>query len=188
MPDYSKSIIYKIYDNTNGDTYYGSTCSELRYRMNNHKTNASPNHKGTPPVSKQIILNGNYDASVVERFPCETKQQLHTRERWWIENNKCINKQIPIRDKGENNHIYYKLNNEKLREKQSEYYKNHKEHCAIRDAEKVLCECGSMVRRSYYFKRHKRTASHIEKMALIDDKTPTCIPRQKQTTIPCLPV
>ena len=100
MPDYNKSVIYKLYDNTNGDTYYGSTCNELRYRIYQHK------HATNNTKSKSIILNDDYSYSVVEEFPCETKLELHTRERWWIENNKCVNKVIPTRTKKEYNDIH----------------------------------------------------------------------------------
>lgn len=93
MPDYSKSIIYKLYDNTNGDTYYGSTCNKLWYRIHQHKNDATNPKKSCK--SKSIILNGDYSYSVVEEVSCENKHQLHTRERWWIENNNCVNKYIP---------------------------------------------------------------------------------------------
>ena len=119
MPDYSKSVIYKIYDNTNGDTYYGSTCNELRYRIYQHK-----HHKSNKCKSKSIILNDDYTYSVVEEYPCESKRQLETRERWWIENNKCINKCIPTRTQKE----YYDIHKEAITKRTKEWSENNKEH------------------------------------------------------------
>jgi hypothetical protein len=112
MPDYSKSIIYKLYDNTNGNVYYGSTCNLLRVRINGHKSTATNNSK-SKCTSKSIILNGDYAYSVVESFPCGTIQELRTRERYWIENFTCINKKIPTRTKQE------------YREEHVEYYKKY---------------------------------------------------------------
>ena len=66
MPDYSKSVIYKLYDNTNGDTYYGSTCNELRFRIAKHKSAAICDNKSCSCKSKSIILNGDY--SYMELF------------------------------------------------------------------------------------------------------------------------
>ena len=36
MPDYSKSKIYKIIDNTNGNVYFGSTTQSLAQRLAGH--------------------------------------------------------------------------------------------------------------------------------------------------------
>ena len=143
MPDYSKSVIYKIYDNTNGDTYYGSTCNELRYRMQGHKKDAKRNHRCK---SIKIILNDDYTYSVVEKFPCETKQELHVRERWYIENNPCINKVIPGRTSQEYNLDNYEtiskqhaeryiVNKDTIRARQKKHYEDNKEYYSNRHAE-----------------------------------------------------
>jgi len=144
MPDYSKSVIYKIYDNTNGDTYYGSTCNELRYRIRQHKCIAYKNDMDNS--SKSIILNGDYSYCVVEEFPCETKHQLHTRERWWIENNNCINKQIPTRTKKE----HYETNKDNYKVIHRKYYDTNKE--TIMKKNKEWCETN----KEHIFKREKQ--------------------------------
>jgi hypothetical protein len=141
MPDYSKSVIYKIYDNKNGDTYYGSTCNELRYRISQHKCMASK------CKSKSIILNGDYSYCVVEEFPCESKRQLETRERWWIENNNCVNKMIPTRTNKEHyetnkdkykvmHRKYYDANKETIMKKTKEWCENNKEHIFKREKQR----------------------------------------------------
>lgn len=179
MPDYSKSKIYKLYDNTNGDTYYGSTCNELRYRIYQHK-DATNNTK-----SKSIILNDDYSYSVVEEFPCETKLELHTRERWWIENNKCVNKCVPTRthkewknDNKEEVNLYskeYRANNiEKSKEYNKNYMKKYniinKEEIKKKRETKILCECGTEIRTDN-LKKHKTTAKHIKLMSCLP-----CVP------------
>ena len=39
----------------------------------------------------------NTDIILVESYPCENKNELHSRERYYIENNNCVNKIIPTR-------------------------------------------------------------------------------------------
>ena len=121
MSKYQKSIIYKIYDNTNGNVYYGSTYNLLRVRMHCHRKEAKYDTKKC--VSKQIILNGNYSYSMVEPYPCNSKQELYTRERYWIENFDCVNKIVPGRTSTE----YYQENKEKIKEYGAEYRIKNKE-------------------------------------------------------------
>ena len=90
MPDYQKWKIYKISCNITGLTYYGSTIQPLSVRMGCHKRMSGCS-------SKQIIMGGDYDYSLVEDCPCGNKEQLHCRERFDIENNECVNKTIPGR-------------------------------------------------------------------------------------------
>ena len=185
MPDYSKSVIYKLYDNTNGDTYYGSTCNELRFRIAKHKSAAICDNKSCSCKSKSIILNGDYSYSVVEEYPCESKRQLETRERWWIENNNCVNRRIPTRTHKECDDERYANNKEKEQERGRNYYKNnkevqsagrleyyhkHKEEVKIKRSVKVLCECGILVTK-YYLPKHKTTANHLAAISC-----PPCLP------------
>lgn len=84
MPDYTTGKIYKL--TGGGETYYGSTILTLSKRKSLHKTKPLNN------IPNAI----DFAIELVELFSCETKQELLQRERWWIENNKCINKIIPI--------------------------------------------------------------------------------------------
>ena len=96
MPvNYQNGIIYRIYDNTNGDVYYGSTANVLRYRMGTHKSEAKSAYSKCK--SKSIILNDDYFYSEVEKYPCNSKKELETRERYYIENFTCVNKNVPTR-------------------------------------------------------------------------------------------
>jgi len=193
MPDYSKSVIYKIYDNTNGDTYYGSTCNELRYRIRQHKWKAFSKTEPHITWSRSIILNGDYSYNVVEKYPCENKQQLHTRERWWIENNNCVNKQIPTRTRKERveankdtimkkNKEWYEKNKEHYLKNAKEYRENNKELVQQKDRErknanrdyilqKINCECGAVISRTN-LPKHYRTANHIKLMSCLPCSPP----------------
>ena len=97
-------IIYKITDNTNGNVYYGKTIRTLKVRMVEHKS------RGNRCVN-QIIVNGDYTAEVVE------ENATNESERWWIENNKCINKIMPCRSRQER----YEANKEHILKKCKKY-------------------------------------------------------------------
>ena len=99
--------IYKIVDNTNGNIYIGKTDQTLKVRLNEHKS-----HKKCS--SKEIIKNGDYKIELIE----ETEDE--TRERYWILNTECVNKQIPGRTKKEWN----KDNKDKMIAYRKKYYKN----------------------------------------------------------------
>jgi len=119
MPDYKKSKIYRIVCNETREQYFGSTTQSLAQRIGKHK------HNTNKSASSQIIARGNYDIVLCEEFPCENKEQLHARERKWIEENECINKRIPSQTTHER-HEYMKEWSEKNRKKRCEYNKKYR--------------------------------------------------------------
>tara|TARA_Y100000114_G_C11472102_1_gene191321 strand:+ start:82 stop:411 length:330 start_codon:yes stop_codon:yes gene_type:complete len=66
--------------------------------------------KGTP----KIVL--------LEEFECKSKYELETRERWYIENTKCINTKIPTRTSKEYKKMYYHKNKEYLKKYNKKKY------------------------------------------------------------------
>ena len=81
-------IIYKITCELTKEAYYGSTTTSLNLRKNNHKMGTS--------TSKQIIDRGKWNIAAIETVTYEDKKELLMRERHYIENNECINKNLPI--------------------------------------------------------------------------------------------
>ena len=153
MPDYSKGKIYKIECNETGEVYYGSTTQKyLSERMSGHRCAYRKWLKGKVRKcqSYDIIERGNYSYSLVEDYPCERKEQLLSRERWFIQNNECVNKVFPAtslvkeyiqeyqrkwREENkeqiaEKKKEYYNENKEKIAEKRKEYYNENKERIA----------------------------------------------------------
>ena len=119
MVNYTEGKIYKIVDNTNDNIYIGSTCNTLKDRMYQHKT------KKNTCSSKIIIENGNYDIILIENYSCNDKNELHARERYWIDNTEnCINKQLPQQTKKE----WTEKNKEKLIVQSKKNYEANKEH------------------------------------------------------------
>jgi hypothetical protein len=183
MVDYTKSKIYKITCNITGLTYYGSTVNPISKRVNHHRCIFRTGNSEC--TSKQVLIGGDYDYSLVEEFSCENKDQLHKRERFYIENNDCVNKQIPSRtlkeyykqnkdrikaknkeywDQNRNELLetvkkYYKKNKDKFQHKSKEYYEENKDRILVNQKTKVTCECGSVVNKSSLV-RHKRTKKH----------------------------
>jgi len=114
MNRYNNGKIYKIVDNTNGNVYIGSTCEPtLARRLAGHRGvyNYYLNGGKVNKISSfDILENNNYSIVLLEDYPCERKDQLLARERFYIENNQCVNKNIPSRTSKE----YYEQNKDKL--------------------------------------------------------------------------
>ena len=174
MSKYQKSIIYKIFDNTNSNVYYGSTYNLLRVRMQGHRADAKRNRKCR---SQSIILNNDYSYSMIEPYPCNSKQELKTRERYWIENFDCVNKMIP----GQTSKEYKSKNKEELKKKDSlryiknkehvlnqhaDYYAKNKDKILEKNATKIVCECGSELSNGS-IAPHRKSTKHANLMALI---------------------
>lgn len=123
--DYSKGKIYRLVCNITDQTYYGSTIQTLSQRLANHRNDQKEwlNGTGNYMTSFEILKGNDYNIIWIENYPCEDKEQLEARERYFIENNECVNKNIPNRTKKE----YYEDNKEVLLEKQKQKYEENKE-------------------------------------------------------------
>ena len=149
VPDYTKGLIYKLVHNEDHDNiniYVGSTTNFIK-RKNHHKRDCyNENNKNYNfKVYQHIRINGGFENWVmiqVEPFSCNSKKELETRERYWIESLKpTLNKVIPTRTnkeyKNDNREKIlkqrkeYRLDNkEKFAEKGKEYYQDNKEKFA----------------------------------------------------------
>jgi len=165
MPDYSKSKIYKIVCNITGLIYIGSTTKNLFGKIQDHKYDykyylniKSYSHWLT---SFEIIEKNNYDIILVEDFPCERKEQLHARERYWIENTECVNKVIPTRTKKE----YWEDNKQKIAQQRKNHYEDNKE--TINKKHKEYClknkEKRKEKRKEYDLKNKEKIKEYYEK-------------------------
>jgi hypothetical protein len=134
MVNYKNAKIYKLVNDSLGLTYYGSTCGQLRSRLCAHKSDA----KTMNLTSKLLFEQGICKIFLVEEYPTDNKMLLLQRERWYIENNECVNKCLPGRTKKEwevDNHNkrakqkkeYYVDNRVKIEEQKRVYRANNKE-------------------------------------------------------------
>jgi hypothetical protein len=126
--DYSTGKIYKIFvEGKPEECYIGSTTWVLKKRLNQHKQQAS-NVKQKKSASCILFKN---DATVVielvEDFPCKSKLDLETRERYWLEKHpRAINKNIPTQTCEER----VDKNREHIQEMNAKWREANKEHIA----------------------------------------------------------
>ena len=148
--------VYKI---TDGElVYYGSTRQPLHRRLAIHKCPSSG-------CETKQMNRDNLTIELVEEIGDE--QQLLWRERYYIENNECVNKRIAIQTKEERKEhnntktkIYYKLNKELINKKKKEYEQKNKELINERKRKPYHCECGSVIHTSDKA-RHFKSKKHI---------------------------
>ena len=127
--NYSNSIIYRIYckDENVKDTYIGETTDFIR-RKCCHKRDCEKEYKqyktSRHTLYQAINSNGgwnNWIIEVIEKFPCENKQQLLDRETFWIvELNATLNKSVRKTTK-EYKKEWYNQHREIVRSKQEQY-------------------------------------------------------------------
>ena len=182
MVNYQNGKIYKIVDKTNNNIYIGSTAEKyLSRRLQHHISHYKQYIDGKIKymTSFEIFKNNHFEILLLETYPCNSRYELEQKERYYIENNTCVNKNIPTRtdkeyrevnkdkkkeyDKEyrENNKTelnqkskeYYEKNKSKINQKHKEYRENNKD----KNKQKIICDlCGSQVRK-YGLVRHKKS-------------------------------
>jgi hypothetical protein len=77
--------------------YYGSTIDSLPKRKGKHKYNYGKwlNGEYGYTTSFELFKLGHVDIVLVENYPCKDKYELFARERYYIDNNTCLNKSSP---------------------------------------------------------------------------------------------
>ena len=93
---------------------------------------------------------------LVETYPCESKDELTSREAHYIRTVVCVNKVIP----GRTDEQYYLDNKEKYQE----YYQDNKATIKAYKAISYTCVCGSHYTNSTKA-RHIKTKRHIDYIA-----------------------
>ena len=188
MPDYKNGKIYKIECQETNRIYIGSTCQPtVAGRLRGHMQCLRRYQRGkcNYTSSFSILETGNYKCLLVCNYPCNTKDELTTKEAEYIRQYKkddmceCVNKNIPNRTSKE----YYKDNVDKIKqyhqgikektsewgkqyrldnkEKITEYRKQYRKDNAEKIKEKVQCGCGgryTMVNKA----SHERTKKHMK--------------------------
>ena len=118
---YSRGKIYKI--TGGGKCYVGSTIETLNQRLSRHKYRKNC-------ISRELLDCEDLAIELIEEYPCNDRNELLWRERYWIENTECINKYRPIRTEEEIESYmkdYYEANIDKIKEQKKEYYQANKE-------------------------------------------------------------
>ena len=112
MADYQNSKIYQITNTDNQLIYIGSTTNSLNQRLSEHKRHykSFQKGKGNHITSFKILQHAGVEIELVELYPCDNKNQLHEREKHYIESTANVNKCIPGNIQGESAKRHYKKN------------------------------------------------------------------------------
>jgi hypothetical protein len=174
--NYANSIIYIILDKQTRECYVGSTATSLAKRMYRHREDFKAYNKWVAGGKQgkrhsncgsfAIIAREQFTSFELERFPCNTKKELQTREGAYIDKYRqevgalCLNKRREVVNVRGDSKAYYKqqhiANRESRNETSTAYRLANKEHiCAYNKAYNLANK-----------KREKRT---------IQDRTPVLI-------------
>jgi hypothetical protein len=176
--DYANGRIYKIEpicEHEEHEVYYGSTTQLLCKRMDKHRSS----YKYWKQTGKNKFMSfelfdkygvDNCKIYLVEKYPCESKEQLEAKEGQYIRNNQRINKVVIGRSKAQ----HYQDNKEAILLKRKQYCEEHQEDIIIkgkqyylkrkeiiitRQNKKYTCLCGCYIRHGDKA-RHERTQKH----------------------------
>ena len=193
--DYSNGRIYfiePICEHEDNEFYYGSTIQKLCKRMDKHRRDFKYWKDGKRTKITCFDLFEKYGLEnckifLVELYPCKSREELESREGYYIRNYDCVNKNIPGRKHTEymkeyriNNkdeikeymkkyHIdnkeyfteYYYDNKDKILKHNREYNKKNKESIQIKQCIKIECPCSGKYTR-HNKSIHIKTKKHIK--------------------------
>jgi hypothetical protein len=104
---FMNSYIYYLYDRKQNRIYVGSSYTSFKKRLYDHKYDlkaylgqATNKHPRSYRTSFDIIIQDDYESGILEKYPCNSKKELHFRESEWIlafrqKNIEVMNKVIP---------------------------------------------------------------------------------------------
>jgi len=156
MPDFSKTIIYKIVHKDDPDNYecYVGYSTYFSNRKSCHKVacNNSNSSKYNMNLYQYIRENGGWDNFImleIEKYPCNDDKEARSKERVWFDKIKPkLNFETPNRNKKEYHSEWVIKNRDYLNEK--------------RTNNKITCDnCGSIVRKDG-LSEHKKTKKCTE--------------------------
>jgi hypothetical protein len=125
MVNYQNGKIYAIKSNSGDKIYVGSTTKKyLSARMGDHRGSFKVWKKGNATRCMSYELFTQYGVEncyieLIELFPCDTKDELTTRENHYIRSLVCVNKQLAIstpESRGASKQRYRDNNREKIKE------------------------------------------------------------------------
>ena len=180
--DYTKAVIYKLCckDPNVTDIYVGST-TDFAKRKYNHKTKCNNKNDKKYHLNVYQFIRGNggwenWQMIEIEKYQATDKLDLEKRERYWIEEHHAtLNSYVPTRTSKEyrednrdriakQTKEYREKNKDQLAKQRKEYRQTNRDRLAKQKGEKIVCECGSLVRRGDKAK-HERTNKHKQYIA-----------------------
>ena len=109
-------FIYALKNKTSEDVYYGSTTQTLQQRFAVHKSQHKAGVAYLQKTAGQVL---DCPTAYIELCEEVSKENKGVRERWWVENNPCVNIRVPTRPRKETYEREYS--------RQKEYYAENRE-------------------------------------------------------------
>jgi len=160
MVNYSNGKIYKLVNNIDDKIYVGSTCGELRQRKYGHNQKSIKYPNRTVYNHLNQIGWGNVDIVLIETHECKNKDELHRRERHFIDELKPeLNNNLPTQTKVE--YSNKRKEDGTIKKLSDEYYEANKAEILRKQLVKHICECGKQYTQNHK-KRHEKTKKHID--------------------------
>jgi hypothetical protein len=187
MPDYAKTIIYKLVNYDYPELVYVGSTTNFTKRKQHHK-NRCLNEKYKKHNLKVYVNIREYDGwdnwNMIKicDYPCENRREAELKEDEYMTELKANMNMIRAsrtqkqyrednrekiqqyrEDNREKMKEYRDNNKEKIQEYGKEYYETNKNTILENNREKITCKCGSVIIRNS-IKRHERTKKHINLM------------------------
>lgn len=187
MVNYPLGKIYKIISNSTNKIYIGSTTKKyLTSRLVEHIRDYKKYIDGKHYISSfELIKNNDYQIILIEKYPCNNKNELNAREQYYIdlyknlnvnknnafgtnkEKHKSSRKTTGKKYRNDNkekikqcNLKYYISNKEKFKQYRLEYYISNKEKIRENRSQDVICHiCAGKYSKSHK-NRHIKTINH----------------------------
>jgi hypothetical protein len=162
--DYTKGKIYKIVATTNEEhkPYVGSTIQKLlsqRFSSHRHKYKLWKEGKYNKTSSFELFEKfgiDNCQIILIENYPCNSNDELFSRERYWFDKLNVCNKYRP------------KLSEKEIDNRTREIYQKAKQkdpnHCKTiysMVSHKVTCDCGKTMTKASLL-RHQKSKIHMD--------------------------
>jgi hypothetical protein len=147
MVNYQNGKIYKICSDNTDKVYIGSTCvkylsQRLQAHLEKYKEYINLNRYNQKYSSFEILECGDYRIELIENHPCNSKDELHKREGYFIKELNSVNKNIAGRKRQQR----YIEDKDRILKQQKKYEKKNKEIISAKRSVKKECDiCGSFV-------------------------------------------
>lgn len=187
MSDYTLGKIYKIISAQTDMIYIGSTITKyLCSRLAVHKSHFKRCREGIQDRQTsacKIMCFDDANIVLIEAFPCNSKDELHAREQYWIDLHKgiCVNqlksfvgddKLAYYAEKNKKNYLanrearieqvreYAQANKEAIAQRSKQYRQNHSDYIKERKNQRITCTCGNEYNHSNK-SAHLRSKKHL---------------------------
>ena len=166
MPDYSKTVIYKLQHEDDESLLYVGSTTNFTHRKSQHKINTkNPNGKQyNEKLYKMIRENGGFESFKmiqIKEFHCGSRREAEKEEdKVMLELKATMNSIrafINIDEYKEKKKKYRQKNVEKTKQ----YYIDNFDKINARAKQKMICECGSAIQRCE-IARHLKTKKHLK--------------------------